>query len=459
METIVNIKVTNIYPHPDNPRKDVGDVTELAESIKKSGIMQNLTVIPLSALSEEPDKQPEADKISLNSDFRVLIGHRRLAASKMAGLTEVPCKIVSKISKKEQVGIMLEENMQRADLTIWEQAQGFQMMLDLGETEDSIAEKTGFSKTTVRHRINIAKLNQDELKKKEQSDSFQLTLKDLYALEQVEDIETRNKILKEATDSRQLIWRAQSAAEDEARKKRGVKLVEILEKKGVKPAPKGADKELWSGKWDRIKYFSLYDKDFDVSEIKDDSEELYYTMYNQGVYLIKRIEQHETEQSTDNNESRKKQQELEENKNKLRTIQSEMSKRLSSFIEKIITGKIEPVKDEYEVVSKLWKLLAEVEAYIGVDCMMEFFADEDDNDNDEAIEAAVRELSMLNQMILILYSEMTSNHSVFNYHGKYNESNAKFLLECYEVFERYGWTFENDEEQLLDGTHELYVKE
>ena len=39
---------------------------------------------------------------------------------------------------------MLEENMQRNDLTIWEQANGFQMMLDLGETEESIAEKTGF---------------------------------------------------------------------------------------------------------------------------------------------------------------------------------------------------------------------------------------------------------------------------------------------------------------------------
>ena len=42
---------------------------------------------------------------------------------------------------------MLEENIQREDLTVWEQAQGFQMMLDLGETEDTIADKTGFSKT------------------------------------------------------------------------------------------------------------------------------------------------------------------------------------------------------------------------------------------------------------------------------------------------------------------------
>lgn len=129
--------------------------------------MQNLTVVPISALNAEPDKQPEADQISLISDFHVLIGHRRLQAAKEAGLTEVPCQIRSKISRKEQVGIMLLENIQREDLTIQEQAQGFQMMLDLGDTEDQIAEKTGFSKSTVRHRLNIAKLDQEKLKEKE----------------------------------------------------------------------------------------------------------------------------------------------------------------------------------------------------------------------------------------------------------------------------------------------------
>ena len=201
---IVNICVENLYPHPDNPRKNIGDVSELAESVRKNGIMQNLTVIPLSALDTEPEEQPEAESISLLSDFHVLIGHRRLAAAKEAGLTEVPCKIVSKISRREQVGIMLEENMQREDLTIYEQAQGFQMMLDLGETEDSIAEKTGFSKTTIRRRLNIAKLDQDVLKKKQEDDSFQLSLTDLYELEKVKDVKTRNDILNKAESSRDL---------------------------------------------------------------------------------------------------------------------------------------------------------------------------------------------------------------------------------------------------------------
>ena len=45
-EELTMLPVSAIYPHPDNPRKDVGDVTELADSIKKRGILQNLTVMP-----------------------------------------------------------------------------------------------------------------------------------------------------------------------------------------------------------------------------------------------------------------------------------------------------------------------------------------------------------------------------------------------------------------------------
>ena len=160
---IVNIKAERIMAHPNNPRKNLGDLSELVESIKIHGIMQNLTVIPLV------DVDPDATIGQEEEKYVTLIGHRRYAAGSQAGVTEFPCKIARGLSEREQMSIMLEENMQRADLTIWEQANGFQMMLDLGETEESIAEKTGFSKTTVRHRLNIAKLNQDILMKRKRT--------------------------------------------------------------------------------------------------------------------------------------------------------------------------------------------------------------------------------------------------------------------------------------------------
>lgn len=206
---IIYIAAEHIRPHPDNPRKNLGDLSELVASIKVHGVLQNLTVVPMEG---EP------------GEYMTLIGHRRYAAGTQAKVKEFPCQIKEGLTKREQVSIMLEENMQRNDLTIIEQAQGFQMMLDLGETEESIAEKTGFSKTTIKHRLNIAKLDQEELKKKEEDGCFQMTLKDLYELERIEDVEIRNKILKEAKDSRELVWKAQNAVK-EAEKAKKVKQI------------------------------------------------------------------------------------------------------------------------------------------------------------------------------------------------------------------------------------------
>ena len=168
------IHIDLLQPHPDNPRKDVGDVTELAESIKANGILQNLTVVPYE------------------DGFRVIIGHRRLSAAKVAGIEELPCVVVE-MTEKDQIHTMLTENMQRVDLTIYEQAQGFQMMLDMGDSMDDIADKSGFSKTTVRKRLEIAKLDGKVLKKA--TETRQVTMADFDKLAEVEDIEVRNKLL------------------------------------------------------------------------------------------------------------------------------------------------------------------------------------------------------------------------------------------------------------------------
>ncbi len=129
---LTNIKIKELYAHPQNPRKNIGDVTELAESLKNQGIFQNLTVV------KGGPGVPEGQ-----NGYTVIIGHRRMAAAKLAGLEELPC-LIAQMDEKQQVAPLLLENMQRSDLSIYEQAQGIQMMFDLGETQHSIAEKTGF---------------------------------------------------------------------------------------------------------------------------------------------------------------------------------------------------------------------------------------------------------------------------------------------------------------------------
>lgn len=171
---IIMLPASMLLPHPDNPHKDVGDISELAESIKANGILQNLTVVSRAS-----------------GGYTVIIGHRRLAAAKKAGLEELPC-IVREMSLQEQVKTMLMENMQRSDLTVYEQAQGFQLMLDMGETVKSIAEESGFSQTTVRNRLKLMALDKERVHKAEKRGA---TLQDYLELDKIESPELKNKVL------------------------------------------------------------------------------------------------------------------------------------------------------------------------------------------------------------------------------------------------------------------------
>ena len=208
--TLVLLPVDKLLPHPDNPRKDLGDLQELADSIKANGILQNLTVVSLeseaaewSALSKQYQEHPTEEvrnlmnRITANQPkdseglFRVVIGHRRLAAAKLAGLAEVPC-VISNMDYREQVRTMLMENIQRADLTVYEQAQGFQMMLDLGDNVEAIAKKSGFSQSTVRRRVKLLELDQQKFKASVERGAM---LQDYAELEKIEDPELKNKVL------------------------------------------------------------------------------------------------------------------------------------------------------------------------------------------------------------------------------------------------------------------------
>ncbi len=167
---MIMLPIDDLHPHSDNPRKALGDLNELADSIKANGVFQNLTVVPAE------------------NGYTIIIGHRRRAAAEIAGLTRLPCVIVN-MSPMEQLQTMLLENMQRSDLTVYEQAQGFQMMIELGDTVDGIAEKTGFSRTTINRRLKMAELDQSTLK---DVSSRQILLSDFDRLAQIEDMTERN---------------------------------------------------------------------------------------------------------------------------------------------------------------------------------------------------------------------------------------------------------------------------
>lgn len=234
---MILLPVDRLHPHPDNPRKELGDLTELADSIRANGIFQNLTVIP-------------DDPTSSYTQFTVVIGHRRFAAAKLAGLTEVPC-VVTTMTDKEQVQTMLLENMQRSDLTVYEQAQGFQMMLDLGGTVEEIAQKSGFSKKTVRSRVKMMELDQKVLK--QLSSERQLSVSDFDKLNQIEDVKARNKCLADIGTAQFNQSVAYQIRQQNIKKNLPI-LKKILKKSDAKAIK---ENDTWNGKYDSCSSISV----------------------------------------------------------------------------------------------------------------------------------------------------------------------------------------------------------
>jgi ParB family transcriptional regulator, chromosome partitioning protein len=144
---LVLVRVERIYPHPANVRETVGDVTELTRSIREHGILQPLVVEP------HPGHVDHGDSV-----FRLLAGHRRLAAAKRAGMVVVPVVIRRGVDDATAIELMLVENCQRTDLNPVEKAEAFQSLVHRGHTQTQIAKRTGISGGTVSYYLALMDL-------------------------------------------------------------------------------------------------------------------------------------------------------------------------------------------------------------------------------------------------------------------------------------------------------------
>lgn len=184
--TIEDLPVEDLHPNPNNPRRQVGDVADLEASIRSQGIKQPLLVTPTG----------ETD-IDGHAQYRVVIGHRRLAAAKQAGLESVPA-IIERMDARREREVMLVENSQRSDLTPIEEADGYQGLLDLGVGVKEMAEKTGRSDRFVRRRLKIARIPQET--RDMSADFSQLSLDQLDKLAEFESDHDMQRELARSTD-------------------------------------------------------------------------------------------------------------------------------------------------------------------------------------------------------------------------------------------------------------------
>ena len=431
-----NISIEKLCPHPDNPRKDLGDITELAESIKAQGILQNLTVVPYIG---------EVTGMPIEGLYRVVIGHRRLAAAKLAGLKEVPCAITD-MTPQEQIATMLLENMQRSDLTVYEQAYGIQMMLDLGETVSNISEKTGFSETTVRRRVKLLELDPEKFKA---SAGRNVTLMDYAELEKIEDITLRNKVL-DSIGTQNFKYELQKAIDKEKMEKGLALLVEQLSTFAteVKDTPKGSR---------HIKSYYL-SRDDEVEVPEDAGEAKYFYVVSNYGYITLYGKAVETEEDT----TAKEQRELQKAQyNALGEISKRAYNLRREFVKSISNAKAKKSMGtilEYSVKSML-------ESYCDIDAadyanLLDITLSEVSEDEDTVIEELTQGLSAQPERYLLLAAYCLLDDDRANYYNWdcSHRENAE-LDKVYSFIEALGYETSDEEQAMRDGTHELFKRE
>lgn len=442
-QKIVMLSRDILHPHPDNPRKDLGDLEELKESIRENGVMQNLTVVP--------DYE--------NDGYKILIGHRRFAASEGI-LDKLPCTVVKNLTDREQVGIMLAENMQRSDLTFIEQAHGFQLMMDLGDTVENISKKTGFSKQTIKHRLEIGKLDKGAIE--EAQKNFQLSISDFIELEKVKDLEERNRILEESENSEDLKLEVDYYLRDQRCEENKKKYVELFNELGWKEA---TDRWFNFGtKWDHVSglgYISF--DDFKPDTIREAAKklkgEIYYSNLNNSnsVNFARKINK------KDEKTKKKTKTELREEEMKKKQSQLEAARRdiCDEYLNCIIAIPEEKLDDVYSVkylvVSRLWDQLEKLEAY--VTDFDHIYGVKSNRKDWTLLQETYKDFDLLQRVMLNMWKALASDYQnkFFCYPHTKNEKTLEAHQELYDILRKFGFRLDPEMEAVIDETSELYL--
>ena len=175
--TIADIPIIKIRPNKAQPRKvfSEDELSALSRSIAENGILQPLTVRKVSS-----------------TEYELVAGERRLRAAVMAGLRKVPC-IVVKCSDRESAVYALLENLQRADLGIFEEARGISKLIRrYGLTQEQAAIKLGKTQSTIANKLRLLRLSEEE---QEWMEKAGLSERHARALIRIENETVRREVL------------------------------------------------------------------------------------------------------------------------------------------------------------------------------------------------------------------------------------------------------------------------
>lgn len=429
------IPTDKLHPHPDNPRKVIGDVSELAESIKANGILQNLTVVP------NDDNW---------DDFTVIIGHRRLAAAKQAGLTELPCAIVE-MTEKEQLSTMLTENMQRSDLTVYEEAKGCQLLLDLGDTVAEIAKKTGFSKSKIRRRVKLCELDEEAFK---ESQIRQPALADYDRLNQIKNIGTRNKLLESIGTNNfdNLLYSAVKKQKTEEEKE---KIEKLCLEHGM---TKVQNHDEIPSNYSYAGLFAL--KDFVGKDFADGRKRYFYFAYGSNVYIYAEVLEKQKKNDPEEEKQRLEEQRWDE--------LTEQAEEIDERCEALRIGFM--LDTNFNDSNKKQELVKFIVAQVAAEASNQEYRFEEiikhDFEDDENVDSYINEHwnnDSGRMLMATAYALCQTNYSSFSYISvsyldkTISRKNSPDLNRFYSLLCKLGYVMSDEEIQLRDGTHPIFT--
>lgn len=430
--TLTTIAIDKLHPHPDNPRKVLGNIDELADSIKANGILQNLTVVPMN------DDWTE---------FTVIIGHRRLAAAKQAGLTELPCAVVE-MTEKEQLSTMLTENMQRSDLTVYEEAKGCQLLLDLGDTVAEVAKKTGFSESKIRRRVKLCELDEDAFK---ESQIRQPTLQDYDRLNQIKDIDVRNELLK-SIGTNNFDNRLYSAVRKQKDDEERAELEKICLDNGMTKCESRNDIP------ENCEYVGTIGTAQLLKESFDDDRKRYFFFTTYGIYVTIYIQK--TKEQIENADAENKNRNAKRQKfDELEAQAKEINQRCKALRESfMLEGNFNDDAKKQELINYILYSMSECREY---DDRSFYFLSGLKHENYECInlDDCMKDTGKMLMAAAYAFFEDLYNTKYINvtYDEGIQRNISPELNRFYNLLVKLGYVMSDEEIQLRDGTHPIFT--
>lgn len=174
---IVQIPLKLIHPNLNQPRKFFAEeeLFALAQSINENGLIQPITV-----------------RRTNDNTYEIIAGERRFRACKLLGIDKISC-VVMKCTDNESAVLALIENIQRADLTMFEEALGIQSLIDeYSLTQTEASKRLGRSQSAIANKLRLLRLTEEE---RETILKNNLTERHARALVRIESLKQRQAIL------------------------------------------------------------------------------------------------------------------------------------------------------------------------------------------------------------------------------------------------------------------------